>query len=694
MQWVKGENSWHSDHVEIDVHTCWRMVRENYAGNETGPFMLALLELPAGQTVTGLEAALAEPAFSALAPHIEIPSWWRTVNTDTGIALDKGGFITARVTPGFIGMIVAAGADASVLLRSLSISRNPDRSLNANLGPAGARGIPGPLPVDAVIMGIIDDALPLAHPRFRSLSAGGILATRWSAAWLQQAKGSAPAASKRYGLILNDLEIRNAVNLAHGDEIAAMLLFGQIGTSSENGHCLMKRASHGFHVADLLAGADPLSSAAETRPLIGVQLPSITSQDASGLSLAANVVDALVFILTEARVLLAATDGRRPIVVNMSYGLFMGAHDGSSPLERALSHIVNAVRSAFPDAPLILTLPAGNTLQSRGHACVTFDATGHAKSITWRVLPDSGATALLEVWWPSGSSGGSVTLTAPSGSSETVSATQPMAWLNTVAGETVAQAVYVEPSTATGQTRPMVALAIAPTHAMPDAVNSAVAPHGRWQVEITGKDGEQAHLWIARGDTPFGFSRRGRQSAFEDAAYIVTDAVGRPSMEDDAAAVIKRGGSLNGLATALSPDIVAAGAWDEQRGGASPYSGAGYPINTLAGAVRAPDVVATADQGRALSGVLAAGVMGGSHVALNGTSIASPQLARAIADSLASVARPGFATPVATGRELAGLLVPTARRNPGGAPSSLLGEGPIGFAADPWLAKLAGLRKG
>jgi subtilisin family serine protease len=53
-----------------------------------------------------------------------------------------------------------------------------------------------------------------------------------------------------------------------------------------------------------------------------------------------------------------------------------------------------------------------------------------------------------------------------------------------------------------------------------------------------------------------------------------------------------------------------------------------------------PDAVAPSDDSLAHDGVLAAGSRSGSVVAMNGTSVAAPQVARLIADEL-SAGRPG-----------------------------------------------------
>lgn len=692
MKWTQPANPWHSEHVEIDTHLAWRMARDGKATDDANTWMFALLELAVGIGVTAFEKELEKREFAGWKAHIRITKSWRGVLKATGAPLDKGGFVTALITPAFIAAVVAAGQQAATLLRSLGVARDAEQVRVTNIEwTDGTRALKFAAPM--VVMGIIDDALPLAHPRFRHQEEDDIR-TRWHAAWLQADPVPPCFVPDTLGENVNvgpqwsSRAIDRVVRLARGNQIEAMRLLGQIGGDGEDGSRLHRRAAHGFHVADLMAGYGDDDSTGAARPVIGVQLPPTASRDAIGLSLAPYVVDALIYIIGEAGLVMRKASARAPIVVNLSYGVFTGAHDGSSQLERALSHIVDTYNKANADAPLILTVPAGNTLQARGHACLTFGADGMSPPLAWRILPDSGATALLEIWWPAGD-GGSVTLTPPSGPEVTILQKQRFARLVDDSNSIIGQAEFIAPCAATGQTRPMVAIAIAPTAPIPDAANSAVAPHGRWRISVTGKPGDSAHLWIARGDTPYGFSKRGRQSYFEDPGYEVTDRFGRPAMEDTPGALIKRGGSMSGLATARSPDIVVVGAWDDRAQEASRYSGAGYPLGgaTPGDGVTGPDVMATADQGRSLAGVLAAGVVGGSYVALNGTSVAAPQVARAVADRLATAL-------ANTGKKMSEQIVASAGKPTNASTGAMSGNGWAGSMAEPMLAGLGTKRRG
>ena len=142
------------------------------------------------------------------------------------------------------------------------------------------------------------------------------------------------------------------------------------------------RVAHGTHVLDLAAGAKPGDNVLD-RPIIGVQLPFATTQDTSGGSdLTPMVLSAIEHILLRADALGRGVN-MLPVVINFSYGLIAGPHDGTCELERGIDKRLQK----RPDKLRIL-LPAGNSHLSRCHAEVTFAHRGETVELAWRVLPD------------------------------------------------------------------------------------------------------------------------------------------------------------------------------------------------------------------------------------------------------------------------------------------------------------------
>jgi hypothetical protein len=111
------------------------------------------------------------------------------------------------------------------------------------------------------------------------------------------------------------------------------------------------------------------------------------------------------------------------------------------------------------------------------------------------------------------------------------------------------------------------------------------------------------------------------------------DLAGRPEEIDVGPSSIKRYGTLNALATGRKSIVI--GGFRRSDYKASRYSGAGPIIDppSIGGPWRdGPDATAVSDDTPVLHGVLAAGTRTGSMCAMNGSSVAAPQITRLIAD--------------------------------------------------------------
>jgi hypothetical protein len=101
---------------------------------------------------------------------------------------------------------------------------------------------------------------------------------------------------------------------------------------------------------------------------------------------------------------------------------------------------------------------------------------------------------------------------------------------------------------------------------------------------------------------------------------------------------VKRAGLINAIATGERAVVIGGFLRKDYR--PARYS-AGGPITpkqggTLDPNLRKPDALAVSEDSKVHAGVLAAGSRSGSVVALNGTSVAAPQITRWIADELAN----------------------------------------------------------
>ena len=174
------------------------------------------------------------------------------------------------------------------------------------------------------------------------------------------------------------------------------------------------------------------------------------------------------------------------------------------------------------------------------------------------------------------------------------------------------------------------------------------APAGLWQVEVTAPlaAGRSMHAWIQRDDPPRGYRNRGRQSYFDDPGYERFDALGGAlDVDPDAACVVRRAGSISGMAT--GPGTVVVGAVRGPTGDElpSPYSASAISaVAAWPGAAHRPAGAARGDASRALPGILGAGARSGVRVAMNGSSVAAPQVSREIARRLLAEQAPQVQT--------------------------------------------------
>jgi hypothetical protein len=310
-----------------------------------------------------------------------------------------------------------------------------------------------------------------------------------------------------------------------------------------------------------------------------------------------------------------------PVVINLSYGNFAGPHDGTGSLEALIDYFV----TNYAQLPLRVVLPAGNSYLLRTHAQVLFQNPTDVASLQWRVLPDGQTPSYLEIWLPPSGGGPprlSVTITAPTGQALTIDEFAPMPQQLPYCEV----GYYPHPASSRG----MFLVTVNPTSDLNPS--AALAPAGIWQVDIQNKIlgvNDIVHAWVQRDDSLYGFPIRGRQSFFDNACYKPFDNAGRDYERDDpTTCFVRRVATINAYATGQSPIVI--GGYLRKETVAAKYSSSGPASNPPR-----PDAMLVSEDSRIHKGVLAAGSRSGSVVAMGGTSVAAPQLARLIADDLA-----------------------------------------------------------
>ena len=641
---------------------------------------------PSLSCVAEFSAAVAHPATSlaglltadAITMRPRVPMLW------PGFSTHFVPLLLCPETP-----VAIAEHDAGRLATLLSgLSEGPAKHLRLNF-PVWSETIDAAFPVPQpalpaasvnparplVIMAVIDHGIAFAH---QALRASG--ATRVDYCWSQ----SAPADGS--GAVLFGREFTRAgieaLRATHAnDEDAIYRDVGLLGRANLPQMPLARFHSHGAHVLGTAAGVSP-ADAAQVR-IIAVDLPSTALWDTSGFGTDMFILAAMHYIFDRASKIAAAHGLTEvPLVINISMGWSGGPHDGSGLLEAALAELITARRVKAATA---LVLPSGNMFQDMLSALIEdahFMAAPDGKaqaSLRWFTPPHDMTSTFAEVWLAPGAdpAGTEVSLTAPGGQ---VTAIGPVAGHKdvVVAGKTVGQITLDRYRG--GRWRVTFCLAPTEPKALPPAVlpfPHGAAPAGEWTIAV--RRNANLHGAVAvrvqrDADHEQGHTG-GRQSRLLDPAYDRFDQYGAMAQLDDPAAMLRRLDGLNGLATqAVSMNV---GGQVNSLRQAARYSSA-VPVGG-----RGVDASAPTDRSPALTGIVSVGTRSGSFVALQGTSSASPQIARELA--LAFLANPPAAGPSPDNyaAALAGRPGMVAVSNPGPGPTQQTRLGKSMLVADP-----------
>lgn len=473
-----------------------------------------------------------------------------------------------------------------------------------------------------VVIGSIDDDFAFANGRFRESEAR---TTRIESLWTQD--GSSLVDGFDYGREWSAANINAALSAAesagHIDEDEVYLRTGYQGAR--------QRLAHGTHTMDLSGGADPDALEGDDARHVCVQFPA---RDSWGLMpLGPQALDGLRYVVDRADRVARARSGNRaalaPIVVNFPHANLGGPHDGSAILEKAMDELL-VQRTELCEMEIVL--PAGNNLLSRCHSHFEL-ASGRSKTMEWRVLPDDATPNFLEVWMPSLAAATRTRIfISPPGEAEEGPFESGDVSVLRADGEIVCTIVFL--AHAANGDPPMALIAIAPTSTHRRPQGGREAPCGIWKVRLENGDSKRHEIdaWIQRDDPVLGRPRYGRQSHFDDPAYVRFDTPsGKLREVDDAGSYVKRQGSINGISSGSQTVVI--GGFRRSNGAPSPYSGS---TRTRA---RYPDAMAVSDESWNRRGVLASGTRSGSAVSMDGTSVAVAQIARYLAGTMTATLR-------------------------------------------------------
>lgn len=498
-----------------------------------------------------------------------------------------------------------------------------------------------------VAIGIIDHAIAFANERFRTKASpaarGGVDRSRVRRLWMQHIERSSTVHRRgvAFGRHLTDGDINEALERSAADtknvnEDRVYADTDAVSFRRELSQANAWRAGHGTHVLDIAAGFDPADPAGERRPILAVQLPEAVTHETSGVSLASYALQALRQIMHWADTIEPAP---LPLVVNFSYGIYAGPKDGTHLIEREVARLVEHRNRMHPDKPTVVVVPSGNFYRERVTARLSL-APAEKYTLEWIILPDGGKPSFLEIWTDMASSGSpvSVTITPPGGvAGPMIMPSNGACKVLTRDGLPVCAVTVDTQGGMTGAARSRVLVAVNPTKSFDR--RTPLAPAGCWKVTVenTSSRSRDIDLYIQRQDTVPCDELPGRQSYFDhkngfDREKVRLDVGNLDSGDYDQLlpqCPIKHQGSLSALATHSGMVVVGAAMAGRDDGPPQParYTSSG-PVKSREG----PDFAAVGDQDRSHLGTIAAGTRSGSAVILSGTSIAAPQITRALAD--------------------------------------------------------------
>jgi len=441
---------------------------------------------------------------------------------------------------------------------------------------------------------------------------------------------------------------------------------------------------------DLAAGYDwqTKGKEAESRPIIAVQLPIQVAENRADTWLPQSLKRALDWILVKADELSAELSGplsggakarRLPLIVNGSFASMAGPQDGYSDVEERITQFLETYRGNGPKDLCTFVLSAGNSFQLRTAAEMDIPARDSGE-ISWRVLPDDKTPSFVQIWLPESEEPGKahspqqveVSLVPPRDAPDSPLPSQLDAAVEWKVGGYAAARIYHERVLRPGGSRECVTIAIRPT--AKDQPGEPIVPSGLWSIRIKNLTARELgiDLRVHRDDVGM-FARTGaRQSYFDDPNYERFDPNSGGPINDerrggDPDTQVTRQGTLSTYAYAKG--VIAVGGYRNFDGEPALYSSSGSDGSLTAssyslagmqakhghakprgkavekgrvqGSIKPPDPVygpdwaAVSEESPALSGVLAAGTYSGSVAFLGGTSVAAPQVTRALAIKIA-----------------------------------------------------------
>lgn len=511
------------------------------------------------------------------------------------------------------------------------------------------------------VMVIIDHGCPFAHPEFRRVEATG---TRVRYLWLQDSGAlrrtpqQPPLArpikhGTGYTLFPYGWDLRGAQldelmrQCSQGGEVDEGAVYERLG------YDLMRDiSSHGAHVMSVACGhpnplerqkgeahlfgygAEPAMEAVETAlaegdlpdpagacEIIFIQLPQRAVEDTSGGGMQVFLLDALLYALDR-------VEPTAEMVINCSFGTHGGPHNGSRMIDKAIQNLLD--HSGLNTPPTII-FPVGNSLNAACHA------KGHIKgdgnwSVTVNILPDKSTDTFIEWWVPVELDLNSFNLVAqgPRGIHLELPAHNHCSVWSEPGRPDAGPVVTLIRSLSATQSHHRFLAVIGPTSTL--NANGDSAPYGHWSFDLVSTEPALIQVEIQariERDDAFFHPQVDRQSRFVASHQEDID---KPHLETW---ISKKG--TNSPYTDI-PGVKSVGALTRPTEHDTHLASSGISTMLALYSAAAPDgsphYLAYVDDSSVLWGRLAQGHRARMWVRRNGTSVAAPQVARALINGL------------------------------------------------------------
>lgn len=471
-----------------------------------------------------------------------------------------------------------------------------------------------PLNGNGIIIGIIDDGCAFAHQDFLVRTGGNAndLQSRVLYLWDQSNEPkpngvgwSAPAGfNSGFEIGKQAIDIVLGKNkFVHDGVVEATQIYDYLG------YRIYGRESHGTHVMSIAAGnGRSLMGAAGVAPkadIIFVQLPQGAIKAGSGDPvLYDRIREGVEYIFSRAQAL------GKPAVVNISYGGYMGPHDGTSHVEAGIDQLLTQ-----PDRTVVVA--AGNGFEADCHASGTVKANASSqKPLKWVIRPEDPTTNYLEIWY-NGDASLELVLTPP----KPAPALPPVklgaqCFIQSPDGKIVG---IIDHNKDQGNGDILIKILLTNTvgEERPPLVpiNLGPAPSGIWTIELKNTSAKDAefHAWIERDVSGGRGSWRRQQSHF---------------VPDEADPGLTLGTIATGLHT------IAVGAYNSATQELCRYTACGptRKIGNKPGTERRkPEFCAPSEEDPAGRGILSASSLSSMPTRMNGTSASAPHVAGVVA---------------------------------------------------------------